>query len=78
MALAVLEKSGHLTLSDVVKELELDIVLGRMRPRERLVEDELMTRFNAKRHVVRQALSALEQIGLVERKQNKGAKVKDY
>lgn len=66
------------TASDVQKELELDIVLGQLRPRERLVEDELMARFGAKRHVVRMVLSDLERLGLVERRPNKGAMVRDY
>lgn len=63
---------------DVQKELELDLVLGRLRPRERLVEDELMARFGAKRHVVRSTLAELERLGLVERRPNKGAMVREY
>ena len=59
-------------------ELELDLILGRLKPRERLIEDELMARFDAKRHVVRSALAELEQRGLVERRPNKGAIVCDY
>lgn len=66
------------TLDELVQDLELDLVLGRMRPRERLVEDELMARFGAKRHTVRSALSELEQRGLIERPQNRGARVRDY
>lgn len=66
------------TFEDVLKELRLSIVLGRMRPRERLVEDELMAKFGAKRHVVRAALSELERWGLIERQQNKGARVREY
>jgi DNA-binding GntR family transcriptional regulator len=63
---------------DVQAELELDLVLGRFRPRERLIEDDLMARFGAKRHVVRSALAELERIGLVERRPNKGAMVREY
>ncbi len=62
----------------VVQELEEDIALGFLHPRERLVEDELRARFNLKRHVVRQVLQELEQMGLVERKKNIGAQVKSY
>ena len=51
----------------VVSSLEEDIVLGRLHPRERLIEDELMRRFAAKRHVVRRALEDLQQMGVVER-----------
>jgi DNA-binding GntR family transcriptional regulator len=62
----------------VVETLEEDIAFGYMHPRERLVEDELLERFGLKRHVVRQVLAELEQIGLVERKKNFGAVVKSY
>ena len=66
------------TVDDVRQALELDLVLGRLRPRERLVEDELMARFGVKRHVVRTVLSDLERSGLVERRPNKGAVVREY
>jgi DNA-binding GntR family transcriptional regulator len=53
-------------------------VFGYLHPRERLVEDDLRTRFGLKRHVVRQVLAELEQMGLIERKKNIGACVKSY
>ena len=65
-------------LRSVVSSLEEDIVLGRLHPRERLIEDELMERFVAKRHVVRQALADLEKMGVVERVPNRGALVRAY
>lgn len=58
--------------------LEEEIVIGLRYPRERLVEDELMARFSAKRHVVRRALQELENRGLVERRPNAGAFVRAY
>jgi DNA-binding GntR family transcriptional regulator len=66
------------TPEDIRQSLELDLVLGRLSPRERLVEDELISRFNAKRHVIRSVLTDLERTGLVERRPNKGAYVRDY
>jgi len=65
-------------LRQVVETLEEEIVLGVLHPRERLVEDELLGRFQLKRHVVRQVLGELERMGLVERKRNVGAVVKAY
>lgn len=62
----------------VIDTLEEEIVLGVLHPRERLVEDELMARFGLKRHAVRNVLTELEQMGLVERKRNIGALVKAY
>ncbi|MBV6273378.1 GntR family transcriptional regulator [Alcaligenaceae bacterium CGII-47] len=61
-----------------IEALEEDIVLGYLYPRERLIEDDLRARFNLKRHVVRQVLKGLEQMGLVERKKNIGALVRSY
>ncbi len=65
-------------LRKLVDELETDIVFGRLHPRERLVEDELVARFGAKRHVIRQVLVELERMGLVSRARNRGAAVADF
>jgi DNA-binding GntR family transcriptional regulator len=65
-------------LRDIVDQLETDIVFGRLLPRERLIEDELVARFDAKRHVIRQALLKLERMGLVNRARNRGAAVTDF
>lgn len=70
--------SLELSISDAVKVLEEEIVLGLIHPKERLVEDELMERFSLKRHAVRQLLTELENIGLIERRKNIGAIVKSY
>lgn len=40
-------------ITEMVETLEEDILLGRLFPRERLVEDQLSERINQKRHVVR-------------------------
>lgn len=64
--------------AEIVRCLEEEIAFGDLRPRERLVEEELVGRFGAKRHVVRQALIDLEIMGVVQRLPNKGAKVRDF
>lgn len=66
------------SVTDIVSAIEEDIVLNRVHPKERLVEEDLMQRFAGKRHVVRQALFQLENAGLVERIKNRGAFVKSY
>ncbi|QIE28131.1 FCD domain protein (plasmid) [Caballeronia sp. SBC1] len=66
------------TMRSVSDELEEQIVLGVLHPRERLVEDDLCERFNLKRHVARQVLAEVERRGLVERRKNVGALVKSY
>jgi DNA-binding GntR family transcriptional regulator len=60
----------------VANALEEDIVLGWLQPRERLIEEDIASRFEIKRHVVREAIAELERMGLVERVQNKGAAVR--
>jgi DNA-binding GntR family transcriptional regulator len=61
---------------EVVAALEEQIVLGWLMPRERLLEDRLAEQFACKKHVVREALSELERMGLVDRVPNKGAMVR--
>jgi DNA-binding GntR family transcriptional regulator len=61
-----------------VAEIEEDIVLGKLHPRQRITEDELLERFGLKRHAVRDALGTLERMGLVERRRNVGALVRSF
>ncbi len=62
----------------LVASVEEDIVFGKLHPRERLVEEEIMERFQIKRHVARDILMQLERLGLVERKKNVGALVRSF
>ncbi len=62
---------------EIFDALRDDIVFGRLNPRERLVEADLVMRFRSHRAAVREALVALEQAGLVDRQRNKGASVCD-
>lgn len=72
------QQQAPLGVDDIVAAVEEDIVLGRLHPKERLVEEDLIERFDCKRHVVRQALFQLESSGLIERIKNRGAFVKAY
>lgn len=58
--------------------MEEEIIFGHLKPRERLVEDALMERYGAKRHVIREALAELERLGIVVRERNKGSAVRDF
>lgn len=62
----------------VYRDLQRQIIAGQLRPRERLVEDEIMARTEATRHAVRKAFDELERMGLVIRQPNKGVQVRDY
>ena len=53
-------------------------MLGRLRPRERLLEEELAKHFDANRNVVRAALAELETMGIIVRQPNQGAAVRDF
>lgn len=66
---------GDLSVFEAIKR---EIILGELRPRERLVEEELAERFQVGRHTIRGALEALEHAGLAERRPNRGARVRDY
>jgi len=63
---------------EVFHALRRDILLGRLHPRERLIEEELTMRFGVGRYVVRSALDELSRIGLVSRRPNRGVVVSDY
>lgn len=65
------------TLEHIVSALEDDIVFGHLAPWQELVEDALIARFDAKRHVVRAAISELISRGLVFKPRNKSARVKE-
>lgn len=62
----------------VYRGLQRQIIAGQLRPRERLVEDEIIERTGATRHAVRRAFDELERMGLVVRQPNKGVQVRDY
>src|SRR6266851_6460450 len=65
-------------LAKLVKAIKFDIIFGRLRPRERLIEDELVEHFGVSRHVVRAAFVELERLGIVVRRPNRGAVVRDH
>jgi DNA-binding GntR family transcriptional regulator len=62
---------------EILSAIEEDIVFGVLPPQSRLVEEPLTERFGAKRHVIREVFSTLEDLGLVQRVPNKGAIVKE-
>ena len=69
------QKKQKISLAEQLKQ---EIIFGRLRPRERLVEDELCVKFAASRHQIRSAFAELEMLGLVTRRPNKGVIVREY
>ena len=70
---------GNATLEEqIAREIEEDIIFGRLEPGARLREEHLHHRFGGSRHFVRQALVRLERAGVVVRERNKGAAVRSF
>jgi DNA-binding GntR family transcriptional regulator len=61
----------------VTKEIEKAILSGYLKPRERLIEMDLIARFGVSRTVIRDALKVLESKGLVRITPYKGGVVND-
>lgn len=65
-----------LSASEVCDELRAAIIGGELVPNQRLVEADLVEQYRASRGSVRLALAELSVEGLVERLQNRGARVR--
>lgn len=65
-----------LGLESVLQLLRRDLANGVFNPRERLVEADLVERYDTTRGAVRDALIQLSSEGLVERRPNRGARVR--
>jgi DNA-binding GntR family transcriptional regulator len=76
-SLAAIPRRAGTIVATIGAQVEEDIVLGRLHPRQRLVEQDLAERFSTHRAVIRQVLADLDRKGLVERIPNRGATVKD-
>src|ERR1700691_961222 len=72
------DRNSDETMRSVSDELEEQVVLGVLHPRERLVEDDLCERFNLKRHRARQVLAELQRRGPAEQRRPFGALVKSF
>jgi DNA-binding GntR family transcriptional regulator len=62
----------------LVARISVDILFGRLLPRERLIEDDIIARTGATRHAVRAALQILARDGLVVHVPNRGAQVRSF
>lgn len=66
------------SLEAIIEALEAEIIFGRLRPHQELIEDAIMERFDAKRHVVRSAIQALVDRHIVIKPRARSARVKDF
>lgn len=62
-------------MENIIQEIEYSIMVGEFRPKQKLVETDLMQYFSAGRGVVRDSLKILADRGLVVRNENRGATV---
>lgn len=62
----------------LVDNLENDVIFGVYTPGYRLTEDQIMERYDVKRHVVRAAFNELKIRGLLVHKRNRGFEVISY
>lgn len=62
----------------VAEGLQVDIISGRLMPREHLIEDEVMRRYAASRYAVRRAFEELQALGLAIRTENRGTRIRGY
>ncbi len=68
-----LVRSNYRTLRELVQEaIFQDIMHGKLKPGQRIVEAELEERYGVSRGPIREALRALEGQGLIQSKSNKG------
>lgn len=65
-------------VSELVRQIESEIIFGQLRPFQELTEDNLMERFDSKRHVVRSAINQLVLRRIVVKERSKPARVKNF
>jgi DNA-binding GntR family transcriptional regulator len=65
-------------IDKILEEIEYEYMTGQIRPKQKLVETELMARFSLGRGAVRDILKILKERGLVVHHSNKGAFVIDF
>ena len=72
------ETFNHTLEEKIARSIEYDIIFGRLKPGQRLLEENIAEQLSASRHHVRSALAILETAGVVVRERNKGARVQSY
>ena len=75
MRSTIQQRTDAVQADQILNAIEEDIVFGVLAPQSRLIEDRLAERFDAKRHVIREVFSKLEDLGLIVRVPNRGALV---
>ena len=72
------EEAADPAAEQIARSIERDIFCGRLRPSQKLREEELAQRFGASRHHVREALVQLARVGIIVKERNRGASVRRF
>jgi len=64
-------------VDELVDRIEIGVLFGEYRPRERLIQDEVSEKYGVERNVVRMALSRLVEKGVVQHFPNRGCQVRE-
>lgn len=75
---AIAMRNGSATVDEVTAAIEHDIIFGLAPAGRRLVEDEIIARFDTTRHRTRRALDAVVDKGLAVRLPQRGVIVRDH
>lgn len=73
-----LTSAGDPLAEQIARAIEEDIVFGRLRPGQKLPEEDVAERFAASRHQVREGLARLSRRGIVTKKRNRGVSVRRF
>lgn len=70
--------SSEERVTEVVKELENAIIFGKLLPKQRITEDEIVYGLNVKRHIARSSLKKLEKMGVLIHQPYRGYSVRFF
>ena len=68
-------RKNSITFEKITEKIEFDILSGHFRPRERLIETDLMTQYKVSRGTIRKALKEIQFKQLIRHHSNRGAHV---
>jgi DNA-binding GntR family transcriptional regulator len=64
-------------VDQIVEQIEIGILFGEYKPRERLIQDKLVVKYSVERNIVRAALKKLEDKDVLVNFPNEGCRVRD-
>lgn len=65
-------------VNKIVENIEIGILFGEYKPRERLIQDTLAEKYSVERNIIRAALKKLEEKCVIDHFHNRGSVVKEF